>query len=428
MAGEDDQNINNQPPNPPPPTQQTPHTVSTIKLPILKKGEYDIWAMKMEHYLAHIDYPIWEVIQNGNGHVLIFTDTQGQIKILPPKSAEEILARERKSRTTLLMALPEDHLARFHNISDAKEMWDAIKTRFGGNAWNTRNKEKDNGRRSGKQEDSKALVTLEGEDEQRAQLSDASIEIKAYTQALKKVKAQLVAHQQGLGYGDHKYDGILSYENEVLQSVFMNKESDLENQPLYDRFVTAEGMHAIPPPITRNYMTSGPDVELNKQKGKGSSQREIRPAWNNVQRVNHKNQFVPTVVLTRTGKILVSTASASGSRGEYSKSEKRSTTKWVAEKKDMTLIEAARTMLADSFLPNTFWAEAVSTACYKEFDCHFEMEFECVGEVVLSTFELLQMLGFFLQMGFTLILATLDGLDVGLLGDVIGEDECDEDE
>ncbi|GJZ21965.1 putative ribonuclease H-like domain-containing protein [Tanacetum coccineum] len=29
-----------------------------------------------------------------------------------------------------------------------------------------------------------------------------------------------------------------------------------------------------------------------------------------------------------------------------------------------TLIEAARTMLADSLLPTTFWAEAVSTACY----------------------------------------------------------------
>ncbi|GJX61704.1 putative ribonuclease H-like domain-containing protein [Tanacetum coccineum] len=36
----------------------------------------------------------------------------------------------------------------------------------------------------------------------------------------------------------------------------------------------------------------------------------------------------------------------------------------VAEKTDMTLIEAARTMLADSFLPNTFCDEAVSTACY----------------------------------------------------------------
>ncbi|GKC75379.1 ribonuclease H-like domain-containing protein, partial [Tanacetum coccineum] len=432
-------------------------------------------------------------------------------------------------------------------------------------AWNSGNKD---GRRSGKQEDSKALVTIDGEgvdwtshseeeedyalmacnssgsdtevtscsneckesyaklkklyDAQREQLSDASIEIKAYTQGLKKVEAQLVAHQQGqlwyeekirfmkidlddktdvltyhkkllaeaqkekedlkakvekwhnssknlgkllntqmsandkfgLGYGDHRYDGILSYENEVLQSVFMNKESELVNQPLYDRFVTAGGMHVVPPPMTGNYMPSGPDVEidysqftygpkqsqpsesetqtsdfdtcesdsseptvnepkvvsqpkvwsdapiieeyasdsedehvslpteeqetpsfanqqvktpretvknqftnsknpkvdkkglgygfvtkacfvcgslshlirdcdfhekrmakqaeLNNRLRKKSSQREIRPIWNNVQRVNHQNQFVPTAVLTRTGKIPVSTARASG--------------------------------------------------------------------------------------------------------------------
>ncbi|GJR34575.1 putative ribonuclease H-like domain-containing protein, partial [Tanacetum coccineum] len=265
-----------------------------------------------------------------------------------------------------------------------------------------------------------------------------------------------------LGYGDYRYDGILSYENKVLQSVFMNKESDLENQPLYDRFVTAEGMHVVPPPMTGNYMPSGPDIEIdysqftygpkqsqasesetqtsdfdtcdsncsdetheslpepavnepkvvsqpkvwsdapiieeyesdsedehvslpteeqetpsfaNKQvktpretvknqfthsknpkvdkKGLGygfttkacfvcgslshlirdcdfhekrmakqaelnnrmrkkSSQREIRPIWNNVQRMNHRNQFVPKAVLTRTGKIPVNTARASG--------------------------------------------------------------------------------------------------------------------
>ncbi|GJU59429.1 putative ribonuclease H-like domain-containing protein [Tanacetum coccineum] len=36
----------------------------------------------------------------------------------------------------------------------------------------------------------------------------------------------------------------------------------------------------------------------------------------------------------------------------------------VAERRNRTLVEAARTMLADSKLPTTFWAEAVSTACY----------------------------------------------------------------
>nr|GEY07493.1 ribonuclease H-like domain-containing protein [Tanacetum cinerariifolium]GEY16589.1 ribonuclease H-like domain-containing protein [Tanacetum cinerariifolium] len=69
MAGSDDEI----PPPPQTPTQQAPHTVSTIKLPILKKGKYDIWAIKIEHYLVHTDYPIWEVIQKGNVHVQVST-------------------------------------------------------------------------------------------------------------------------------------------------------------------------------------------------------------------------------------------------------------------------------------------------------------------------------------------------------------------
>nr|GFB26002.1 retrovirus-related Pol polyprotein from transposon TNT 1-94 [Tanacetum cinerariifolium] len=36
----------------------------------------------------------------------------------------------------------------------------------------------------------------------------------------------------------------------------------------------------------------------------------------------------------------------------------------IAEKKNRTLIEAARTMLADSLLPIPFWAEAINIACY----------------------------------------------------------------
>ncbi|GJY99492.1 putative ribonuclease H-like domain-containing protein [Tanacetum coccineum] len=36
----------------------------------------------------------------------------------------------------------------------------------------------------------------------------------------------------------------------------------------------------------------------------------------------------------------------------------------VVERKNRTLIEAARTMLADSLLPTVFWVEAVNTTCY----------------------------------------------------------------
>nr|GFB83828.1 xylulose kinase-1 [Tanacetum cinerariifolium] len=91
--------------------------------------------MKIGHYLCHTDYPIWQVIQNGNGLVSVTTDTNDMIKVLPPKTAEEVVAREieRKDRTTLLMALPKDHLAKFYKMANTKEMWKAIKSKFGGN-------------------------------------------------------------------------------------------------------------------------------------------------------------------------------------------------------------------------------------------------------------------------------------------------------
>ncbi|GJV61977.1 hypothetical protein Tco_1468077 [Tanacetum coccineum] len=96
-------------------------------------------------------------------------------------------------------------------------------------AWNSGTND---GSRTGKKEDSKALVTIDGEgvdwtNHSREQLSNASIEIKAYTQGLKKVEAQFIAHQQGQLW-----------------------------------FVTAGGMHAVLPPMTGNYMPHRPDIEV----------------------------------------------------------------------------------------------------------------------------------------------------------------------
>ncbi|GJZ81926.1 ribonuclease H-like domain-containing protein [Tanacetum coccineum] len=123
---------------PKPQQQMIPQTtaISNIKLPILKKEEYDIWAMEMEHYLEYIDNEVWKVIQNGNSKKRISTGKDGVVRVLSPVSAAEIQAveKERKAKNILLMAIPKEHMRRFHGMDDAKEIWEAIRTRFGGNA------------------------------------------------------------------------------------------------------------------------------------------------------------------------------------------------------------------------------------------------------------------------------------------------------
>ncbi|GJY87407.1 putative ribonuclease H-like domain-containing protein [Tanacetum coccineum] len=91
---------------------------------------------QMEHYLEYIDNDVWKVIQNGNSKKRISTGKDGIVRILSPVTAAEIQAveKERKAKNILLMAIPKEHMRRFHGMDDAKEIWEAIRTRFGGNA------------------------------------------------------------------------------------------------------------------------------------------------------------------------------------------------------------------------------------------------------------------------------------------------------
>ncbi|GJZ37238.1 ribonuclease H-like domain-containing protein [Tanacetum coccineum] len=306
-----------------------------------------------------------------------------------------------------------------------------------------------------------------------------------------------------LGYGDQVHDGVLSYENEVFQSVFDSRSSDVEDSPVHDRFANVEGMHAVPPPMTGNYMPSGPDREIDdsmftygpkqsktsesdtqtsnfdscesnssvetlesvpepvvvetpkllfnpkvldnpqralKNKGIVDSRCSRHMTGNKaylakyqdynggpvafggskgyitgkgkiktgkldfedvcfVKELQHFNLFSVSQMCDKKNKVLFTDTEclvlssdfklpdenqvllriprqnnmysfnienivpSRGIKREYSNA-RTPQQNGVAERKNRTLIEAARTMLADSFLPNTFWAEAVSTACY----------------------------------------------------------------
>ncbi|GKC38207.1 putative ribonuclease H-like domain-containing protein [Tanacetum coccineum] len=73
-----------------------------------------------------------EVIVNGDVPAVASAGTEGPI---PPKTAEQKIARknELKAKSTLLLAIPDENLLKFHGIKDAKSLWKAINTRFGGN-------------------------------------------------------------------------------------------------------------------------------------------------------------------------------------------------------------------------------------------------------------------------------------------------------
>nr|GEV47599.1 ribonuclease H-like domain-containing protein [Tanacetum cinerariifolium] len=90
---EEDANQSSPPPIAPP---EAPQMVSSIKLPILKKNK-----------------------------------ASNEVEV-PLVTTQQILARtrERKANSTLLMAIPNEHLARFYGITYAKTLWTAIKTRF----------------------------------------------------------------------------------------------------------------------------------------------------------------------------------------------------------------------------------------------------------------------------------------------------------
>ncbi|GJV74531.1 hypothetical protein Tco_1506115 [Tanacetum coccineum] len=62
-----------------------------------------------------------EVIVNGDAPAVASASAESPI---PPKPAEQKLVRknELKAKSTLLLAIPDEHLLKFHGIKDAKTL------------------------------------------------------------------------------------------------------------------------------------------------------------------------------------------------------------------------------------------------------------------------------------------------------------------
>ncbi|GJT66027.1 putative ribonuclease H-like domain-containing protein [Tanacetum coccineum] len=163
-------------------------------------------------------------------------------------------------------------------------------------------------------------------------------------------------HYQDLEWYEALEDSELKDEilrNKAIMEGFIKKDDDETK----DRFKKVKGYHVVPPPYLGNYIPSRPDLSFagfrrlvlltknfdfheNKMveksvlnnKGRVTGQREVRPVWNNAQRVNHQNKlthphpkrnFVPTAVTTKSRLVPVNAAKQSSLRAATSISTAR---------------------------------------------------------------------------------------------------------
>nr|GEU92697.1 ribonuclease H-like domain-containing protein [Tanacetum cinerariifolium] len=445
---EGDKNVAN--PQQVPPTLQSLHTLSTIKLFILKKGEYDIWAMKIEHYLEHTYYPIWEVIQKVNGYVQVSTDTNGQISVLPPKTAKEILAKDRKKSKDYLahgytrrpfkgshkamVAIDGEGVDWTGHAEDEKENYALM-------AFNSSNLVSDTESTTSESdaktsdldscESSSSEETLEIMPKRVESKPKVVIEPKVWTDASIIKEYELDS--------DDEHVTIPLKEQEKPSFAFVNTvkhdnpHQTLKGKGIVDigcsRHMTGNKVYLV------NYQDfNGGPVAFGGSKGYITGKDKIRTGKLDfedvyfVKELQHFNLFFVSQMCDKKNKVLLTNTECHvlspdfklpdenqvllrvprqdnmysfnlenivPSRGLaylIAKATVDESTKWhrrdtiefcgskgikkeysnartpqqngVAKRKNKTLIEVARTILADSFLPNTFWAEVVSTACY----------------------------------------------------------------
>ncbi|GJU69831.1 hypothetical protein Tco_1256090 [Tanacetum coccineum] len=77
------------------------------------------------------DHNLWDVIVNGDLEEEPSPTTGETSAPLAPKTAKQLAARRNQERvkSILLLAILDEYLLKFHNVADAKSLWEAIKSR-----------------------------------------------------------------------------------------------------------------------------------------------------------------------------------------------------------------------------------------------------------------------------------------------------------
>nr|GEV65996.1 hypothetical protein [Tanacetum cinerariifolium] len=361
------------------------------KIPILDTGKFEQWKFRIQQYLQNEHYALWEVIEFGDSY-----------KAPQEEAASESLAKKKgravvittedmqkrrndvKARTSLLLALPDEHQLRFSKYETAQELF-----------W----------KKTGKK------ITIQGTDV--AGFDKSKVEcfnchkMGHFAREYRAPKSQdrenhaLVADDEApiefalMAKSSPSFENEVKKEKEGLDSKltgFQYASNDLDTLLGSQRTVkNKEGLPEFADDTITDYSRPSSSIESNtsdlqnnnssvSKHGESSSCIMSKPMIKFVKAADS-----PTVIKTNkvetARKSSVKYAEMCDNGGEFRNKEmneffsqkgiKREFSNartpqqnGVAERRNRTLIEVARTMLADAKLPVTFWTEAVNIACY----------------------------------------------------------------
>nr|GEU58989.1 ribonuclease H-like domain-containing protein [Tanacetum cinerariifolium] len=212
----------------------SPQVVSAAKLPILKPNEFDLWKMRIEQYFLMTDYSLWEVILNGDSPIptRVIEDTD---------DLEEIDLKWQMAMLTM-------RARRFLQ-------------------------------RTGKNLGANETTSIGLETQRRNVPVEASTSNALVSQCLESVEARLLVYQQNetvfekdiklLKLDVDLRDNALvalrkKFEKDEQETdelkLKLDKFQTSSKNPIYDRYQSEEGYHAVPPPYTRTFMPPKPDL------------------------------------------------------------------------------------------------------------------------------------------------------------------------
>nr|GEU37218.1 hypothetical protein [Tanacetum cinerariifolium] len=395
----------------------SPQVVVAEKLRILNPNEFDLSKMRIKQYFLMTDYSLWEVILNGASP----TPTRvvdGVVQAVAPINTEQKLAKknELKAIGTLLIALPDKHQLKFNIHKDAKSLIEAIEKRNKADLEdqsldvlfnNLKIYEVEVNSSSSTRHNTQNINFVSSQNTNNT--NESVSDIPSVSAASTKAPASILPNVDNL--------------SDVFIYSFFSNES-VPTSPVHDRYKIGEGYHVVPSPYTWTFMQPKPNlvfhdaptitkivlnvfnVELVPLSLPRTclSQIGLLPLSLKIGFLTQKMNLKGTkgnwvlkskcTVLDHVSRL--TSASMNLKQFDYtdalgvSKSDNETEYKnhdlnkfcgmkgikrefsvaitpqhnGVAKRKNMTLIDAARTMLADSLLPILFWVKAVNTACY----------------------------------------------------------------